>query len=100
MNSECGSLTIDLLCVVLSPSASSRKWSCPDSVTNEGKKCRVSYSTYGKWQHEFDKECQIISWLNCDVTGKRKRNVRDWNVSCPWSTNIELNPNRTIAISG
>ena len=61
--------------VASSPTASSRK-RCSDSVTSEGgKKRRVSYSTYIKWQREFDKECQTISWLDCDTIGKGKRTV-------------------------
>ena len=72
MNSECGSSTTDSLCVV---SSSSRKRSCSDAVTNEGKKRSVSYSTYVKWRRQFDKERQTISWLDCDVTGKGKRTV-------------------------
>ena len=75
MNSECGSSTTDSLCVVSSSSASSRKRSCSDAVTNEGKKRSVSYSTYVKWRREFDKECQTISWLDCNVTGKGKMTV-------------------------
>ena len=75
MNLEFGSSTTGLLCVASSPSASCRKRSCSNSVTNEAKKHNVSYSTYVKWQCEFDKECQTISWLDCDVTGKGKRTV-------------------------
>ena len=55
--------------------ASSRKQRS-DSVTSEGKKKRsVSYSMCIKWQHKFDKECQTISWLDCDMIGKGKRTV-------------------------
>ena len=62
--------------VASSPTASSRK-RCSDSVTSEGgKKRSVSYSTYIKWRREFDKECQTISWLDCDTIGKGKRTVK------------------------
>ena len=57
-------------------SSSSRKRPYSDSTTT-GKKRSVSYSTYVKWQHEFDKECQTISWLDCDVTGKEAKRIVD-----------------------
>ena len=60
-------------------SSSSRKRTYSDSATTvtEGKKRSVSYSTYVKWRREFDKECQTISWLDCDVTGKEGKRIVD-----------------------
>ena len=61
--------------VASSPTASSRKRRS-DSVTSESRKKRsVSYSAHIKWRREFDKECQTISWLDCDTIGKGKRTV-------------------------
>ena len=57
-------------------SSSSRKRPYSDSTTT-GKKRSASYSTYVKWRREFDKECQTISWLDCDVTGKEGKRIVD-----------------------
>ena len=75
MNSEHNST--DSLRII--SSFSSRKQPCSDSVTTitEGKKRSMDYSTYVKWRHEFDKECQTISWLDCDVTGKEGKRIVD-----------------------
>lgn len=73
MNSEHDSS--DLLCITLS--SSSRKRPRLDFVTTitEGKKHSVSYSTYVKWQCDFDKKCQTILWLDCNVTGKEGKRI-------------------------
>ena len=80
MNSECGpgTSTTD---VVLSPSTSSRKRSCSDSVTNEGKKRSVSYSTYVKWRREFDRVPNyFLARLRCNW--KREEDGRSIDVRC------------------
>ena len=32
------------------------------------KRRQVSYSTFRKWRTDLDKDCQTISWLECDKT--------------------------------
>ena len=42
-------------------------------TTTEAKKCNYSYSTYVKWRSELDKECQTLSWLDCDLARKKRK---------------------------
>ena len=40
----------------------------------EPKKRKVTYSTYEKWRHDFDRECKSMTWLGCETEmagGKR-----------------------------
>ena len=40
----------------------------------ETKKRKVAYATFKKWKAEIDKECQTVTWLDCDMeaqAGKR-----------------------------
>ena len=39
------------------------------------KKRKVAYSTFPKWRTYLDRECQTISWLECDTEPGRKRVV-------------------------
>lgn len=75
MDFECDST--DSLCITSSSSSRKRPYSDSATTVTEGKKRSVSYSTYIKWRHEFDKECQTISWLDCDVTGKEGKRIVD-----------------------
>ncbi len=48
--------------------------SSAESSTPEVKKRKVTYATYQKWKSDLDRECQTVSWLDCDskiVAGKR-----------------------------
>ena len=46
--------------------------------TPEPKKRKVLYSTYKKWRHDFDHNCQTVTWLRCEmeITGGK------WWVKC------------------
>jgi len=60
----------DSVQIVSATSSKKQKCSAPTVSTNEVlKKQSVSYSTYLKWRMKFDKDCQTISWLDCDVSG-------------------------------
>ena len=40
----------------------------------EAKKRKLIYATFSKWKVDMDKECQTVTWLNCDTevqAGKR-----------------------------
>ena len=37
-----------------------------DSGSTNAKKC-VTYDTFAKWQRELDRECQTLSWLDCQT---------------------------------
>lgn len=40
----------------------------------EAKKRKVAYATFSKWKVDMDKECQTVTWLDCDTevqAGKR-----------------------------
>ena len=45
-----------------------------DASAPELKKRKVVYSTYQKRKADLDRDCQTITWLNCDteVSGKKK----------------------------
>jgi len=66
--------------IVVSASSATKKRprSFSDSVTTtEAKKRSVSYSTYIKWRSELDKQCQTLSWLDCDLIGKDGKRTVD-----------------------
>ena len=44
------------------------------SAPLESKKRKIAYSTYQKWKTELDRDCQTITWLDCDteVSGEKK----------------------------
>ena len=48
--------------------------SSSEASAPESKKRKVAYSTYQKWKTELDRDCQTVSWLECDteVSGKKK----------------------------
>ena len=48
--------------------------SSAEASTSEAKKRNVMYATYQKWKSELDRDCQTVSWLDCEwkvVAGKR-----------------------------
>ena len=48
--------------------------SSDEASTSEAKKRKVTYATYQKWKSELDRDCQTVSWLDCEskvVAGKR-----------------------------
>ena len=48
--------------------------SSDEASTSEAKKRKVTYATCQKWKSELDRDCQTISWLDCEskvVAGKR-----------------------------
>ena len=48
--------------------------SSDEASTSEAKKRKVTYATYQKWKNELDRDCQTVSWLDCEskvVAGKR-----------------------------
>lgn len=40
-----------------------------ESTTSDPKRRKVSYSTYQKWKVELDRECNTLTWLDCDTSG-------------------------------
>ena len=47
--------------------------SSAEASTSEAKKRKVTYATYQKWKSELDRDCQTVSWLDCEskvVAGK------------------------------
>ena len=49
--------------------AAAMKRVCTDregTAIPDSKKRRVAYSTYSKWKAEMDKNCQTMTWLECD----------------------------------
>ena len=41
-----------------------------DTTTDsESKRKSVSYNTYLNWTSELDKECNTLTWLDCELTG-------------------------------
>ena len=37
------------------------------SKGSDASKRKVQYSTFQKWQREFDRECKTITWLDCET---------------------------------
>ena len=62
-------------CVAIARAVMKRALSSSDEVsTSEAKKRKVTYATYQKWKSELDRDCQTVSWLDCEskvVAGKR-----------------------------
>ena len=51
-----------------------RASSLGEASAPETKKRKVTYATFKKWKAEIDKECQTVTWLDCDMeaqAGKR-----------------------------
>ena len=51
-----------------------RASSLGEASAPEAKKMQVAYATFKKWKAEMDKECQTVTWLDCDTeaqAGKR-----------------------------
>ena len=47
--------------------------SSAEASTSEAKKQKVTYATYQKWKSKLDRDCQTVSWLDCEskvVAGK------------------------------
>ena len=42
--------------------------SLEDGASSSKQRRMVSYSTFRKWQTELDKDCQTVTWLECDKT--------------------------------
>lgn len=40
-----------------------------DSQASASKRRKVSHATFLKWKTELDKECQTLSWLDCETAG-------------------------------
>ena len=40
-----------------------------NSDSFEAKRRKVSLSTYNKWRTEMDKDCNTLSWLECETSG-------------------------------
>ena len=43
----------------------------PSGTPVEKKKRRVKYETYKKWLVEYDKDCQTMTWLDCETETER-----------------------------
>ena len=51
-----------------------RESSSGEASAPEAKKRKVTYATFKKWKAEMDKDCQTVTWLDCDTemqAGKR-----------------------------
>ena len=60
------------------------------------KRRSVSYSTFNKWRGELDKECQTLSWLDCEFIGKGAKRVVEklkCNVCIRYKSRIESRRN-------
>ena len=44
-----------------------RASSLGEASAPEAKKRKVAYATFKKWKAEMDKECQTVTWLDCDT---------------------------------
>ena len=43
------------------------------SNSSNAKRQRVNLPTYHKWKTEMDKECNTLSWLDCETSGAGAR---------------------------
>ena len=48
--------------------------SSSDTSAPESKKRKLAFATYEKWKTDLDRECQTVSWLDCDteMNGRKK----------------------------
>ena len=54
-----------------------RASSSETALAPEAKKRKLMYATFSKWKVDMDKECQTVTWLDCDtVVQAGKRFVR------------------------
>ena len=76
---ERDSFSDDSVCIVSDSSATKKRpLNHSDSLTTtEAKKLNVSFLTYTKWRSELDKECQTLSWLDCNLIGKGGKRTVD-----------------------
>ena len=44
-----------------------RASSLGEASAPDAKKRKVAYATFKKWKTEMDKECQTVTWLDCDT---------------------------------
>ena len=68
---------------MLSLASSTTHWNCvrmkrtsslETALAPEAKKRKLMYATFSKWKVDMDKECQTVTWLDCDMevqAGKR-----------------------------
>ena len=52
------------------------KWCASEAAGPSRKvsKCQVTKATFDKWQHEYEKDHQTLSWFRCDLE-RDKRHV-------------------------
>ena len=74
---------LEARCEVLSLASSTTHWNCvrmkrasssETALAPEAKKRKLMYATFSKWKVDMDKECQTVTWLDCDTevqAGKR-----------------------------
>ena len=74
--------------------------SSDEASTSEAKKRKVTYATYQKWKSELDRDCQTVSWLDCEskvVAGKR---IGSCDAVCVPSSRLKSGVAETLAIDG
>jgi len=70
----------------------------------EPKKRKVTYSTYKKWRHDFDRKCKTVTWLgcetemaggkrwvkrlNCTICKKYKERADQWEKELQWAVDL------------
>ena len=47
--------------------AMKRASSTQEASAPEARKRKVAYATFKKWKAEMDRECQTLTWLDCDM---------------------------------
>ena len=52
----------------LSPNMKRGAPTLEDGASSLKQRRTISYSTFRKWQTELDKDCQTVTWLECDKT--------------------------------
>ena len=49
--------------------------SSSEASAPELKKRKVAYTTYQKWKTELDRDCQTVTWLDCDTEVSSKKKI-------------------------
>ncbi len=52
------------------------------------KKRRVSFATFQKWRTDLDRECNTLSWLDCECSGQSSRKIVE-KLKCKVCTQYE-----------
>ena len=68
-----------------------------DTTTDyESKRKSVSYNTYLNWTSELDKECNTLTWLDCDTGSRRSVEKLKCKVCVQYRSRIEGSSDKWI----